>query len=106
MWTLRKRIDLFIDTFVVFSHKLIRFIISFGVVFSFVGFLLAVYFIIDRLTNNVLAGWTSLIVLILIVSGIIMIMMGVLGEYMWRILDETRDRPLYVIEKVIGGIEE
>lgn len=101
MWTFRKRLDLFIDTFVVFSHKLIRFIISFGVLFSFAGFILAVYFIFDKLTNNVLAGWTSLIVLILITSGMIMVMMGILGEYIWRIMDESRNRPLYVIEEII-----
>lgn len=101
MWTFRKRLDLFIDTFVVFSHKLIRFIISFGILFSIIGFLLAVYFIIDKLTRNVMSGWTSLAVLILIMSGIMMIMMGILGEYMWRNLDETRKRPLYVIEEII-----
>lgn len=101
MWTFRKRLDLFIDTFVVFSHKLIRFIISFGILFSIIGFLLAIYFIIDKLTRNVMSGWTSLAVLILIMSGIMMIMMGILGEYMWRNLDETRKRPLYVIEEII-----
>ena len=106
MWTFRKRMDLFIDTFVVFSHKLIRFIISIGLLFAILGMILAVYFVIDRLTNNVLEGWTSLIVLILVVSGIMMVMMGLLGEYIWRNLDETRKRPLYVIEKVITKEEK
>ena len=63
------------------------------------------YFIIDKLTRNVMEGWTSLAVLILIVSGIMMLMMGILGEYMWRNLDETRKRPLYVIEEVIDKNE-
>ncbi|MBR2534198.1 MAG: glycosyltransferase [Erysipelotrichaceae bacterium] len=101
MWTFKKRLDLFIDTFVVFSHKLIRFIISIGLLFALLGMILAVYFIIDKLTSNVMQGWTSLIVLILVVSGIMMVMMGLLGEYIWRNLDETRRRPLYVIEEVI-----
>ena len=101
MWTFKKRLDLFIDTFVVFSHKLIRFIISIGLLFALLGMILAVYFIIDKLTSNVMQGWTSLIVLILVVSGIMMVMMGLLGEHIWRNLDETRRRPLYVIEEVI-----
>ena len=105
MWTFGKRVNLFIDTFVVFSHTLIRFIISIGLIFSILGACLAVYFVIDKLPRNVMEGWTSLAVLILIVSGIMMLMMGILGEYMWRNLDETRKRPLYVIEEVIDKDE-
>lgn len=101
MWTLGKKLNLFIDTFVVFSHTLIRFIISIGFIFSVLGLFLAIYFVYDKLNRNVLEGWTSLAVLLLIVSGIMMVMMGILGEYTWRNLDETRRRPLYVIEEVI-----
>ena len=51
-------------------------------------------------------GWTSLMVVILLLSGFQMIMLGIIGEYLWRNLDETRKRPLYVIEKVIGREEK
>ena len=47
-----------------------------------------------------LPGWTSLMVAMLLLSGFQMIMLGMLGEYMWRNLDESKNRPLYVIEKV------
>jgi polyisoprenyl-phosphate glycosyltransferase len=46
-------------------------------------------------------GWASLMVVILVVSGVQLLMTGVLGEYMWRNLDETRRRPRYVVEHVI-----
>lgn len=101
MWTFRKRVDLFLDTFVVFSHKPIRFISVCGVFFSLFGLILAIIFIVDWCTKQVMQGWTSLMVALLLLSGFQMIMLGVIGEYVWRNLDETRNRPLYVIEKVI-----
>ncbi|MDO5122249.1 MAG: glycosyltransferase family 2 protein, partial [Erysipelotrichaceae bacterium] len=101
MWTYAKRINLFIDTFIVFSNKPIRFITCSGVIISFIGLLSAIYFIIDKLKNNVVSGWTSLMVVILMLSGFQMVMLGIIGEYMWRNLDESRNRPLYVIEKVL-----
>ena len=100
MWTYSKRINLFIDTFVVFSHKPIRFISWSGFFLSLSGLIFAIYFLIDKCTNDVLPGWTSLMVAMLLLSGFQMIMLGMLGEYMWRNLDESRNRPLYVIEKV------
>ncbi len=101
MWTYAKRINLFIDTFIVFSNKPIRFITCSGVIISFIGLISAIYFIIDKLKNNVVSGWTSLMVVILMLSGFQMVMLGIIGEYMWRNLDESRNRPLYVIEKVL-----
>ena len=100
MWTYSKRINLFIDTFVVFSHKPIRFISGSVFFLSLSGLIFAIYFLIDKCTNDVLPGWTSLMVAMLLLSGFQMIMLGMLGEYMWRNLDESRSRPLYVIEKV------
>ena len=101
MWTYAKRIDLFIDTFIVFSHKPIRFISCCGLLISLIGLIMAIYFIFDKVYHNVMPGWTSLIVAVLLLSGLQMVMLGVIGEYVWRNLDESRKRPLYVIEKVI-----
>ncbi|MBR2825633.1 MAG: glycosyltransferase [Solobacterium sp.] len=102
MWSYKKRIDLFIDTFIVFSHKPIRFMTLLGLLFSFIGLMIAIYFIADYFMNNIIPGWTSLIVALLLLSGFQMVMLGIIGEYVWRNLDESRKRPLYVIESVIG----
>ena len=102
MWSYKKRIDLFIDTFIVFSHKPIRFMTALGLLFSVIGLGFAIYFSIDYFNNSILPGWTSLIVALLLLSGFQMVMLGIIGEYVWRNLDESRKRPLYVIEKVIG----
>ena len=101
MWSFRKRVNLFIDTFVVFSNKPIRFVTGCGLLISLAGLILAIFFIVDWFRNSIVPGWTSLIVVILLTSGFQMVMSGILGEYVWRNLDETRKRPLYVIEKVI-----
>ncbi|MBR0215122.1 MAG: glycosyltransferase, partial [Solobacterium sp.] len=106
MWSFRKRVNLFIDTFVVFSNKPIRFVTGCGLFLSLAGLILAIFFIVDWFRNSIVPGWTSLIVVILLTSGFQMVMFGILGEYVWRNLDETRKRPLYVIEKVITAEPE
>ena len=101
MWTYRKRINLFIDTFIVFSYKPIRMITFFGIIMSIFGFIFAVYSLYDTLVNGVVAqGWASIMVAVLVIGGIQLIMLGLIGEYVWRNLDETRKRPLYIIDEV------
>lgn len=101
MWTYKKRFDLFLDTFIIFSRTPIRIISLFGFCVSLIGIGLALFFLYDKLFNHMpVQGWTSLMVVILLVSGFQMIMLGVLGEYMWRTLDESRNRPLYIVDHV------
>lgn len=101
MWTYWKRINLFIDTFIVFSYKPIRLITALGLLMSFLGFLSAFYFIVEKvLFNTILEGWTSLVVIVLVLAGVQMLMLGIIGEYLWRNLDETRRRPLYIVDEV------
>lgn len=102
-WSFRKRVDLFIDTFVVFSHKPIRFVTKFGMMTSFLGLILTICVIVDHAMNQTPPGWASVMVVILLMSGVQIMMTGIIGEYIWRDLDETRKRPLYVIEKVIAS---
>ena len=56
----------------------------------------------DKLRGTPTPGWASLMVVTLILGGGNMIMLGILGEYLWRALDEGRRRPRYVIETTIG----
>lgn len=101
MWTYKKRFDLFLDTFIIFSRTPIRIISFFGFALSFIGIVMAIYFLYDKLFNHMpVQGWTSLMVVILLVSGFQMVMFGILGEYMWRTLDESRKRPLYIVDEI------
>ncbi len=98
-WTLKKKLKLLVDSVTAFSYTPIRFMSYLGFSVAMIGFLYATSVIINAIVGNPVAGWTSLIVIVLILGGIQMLMMGVLGEYLWRALDETRRRPRFIVEE-------
>ena len=69
-----------------------------GFIVALVGFLYAGVIVMNALAGRPPQGWASLMVIVLVLGGIQMVMMGVLGEYLWRALDESRRRPRYLIE--------
>jgi len=100
-WTLRKKIKLVIDSVTSFSSFPIRLMSVVGGVVAMLGFIYAAVIIGLSLVNQVsVAGWSSLMVVVLVLGGVQMLMMGVLGEYLWRALDEARHRPQYLIEAI------
>ncbi|MEK7857808.1 MAG: glycosyltransferase family 2 protein [Elusimicrobiota bacterium] len=102
MWTFQKKIKFFIDSFVAFSYAPVRAAQWLGLTSAVLGFLYALLLIVLRLVHNTaLPGWTALIVIILMLGGIQMLILGVIGEYLWRTLDETKHRPLFVVEKIV-----
>jgi polyisoprenyl-phosphate glycosyltransferase len=102
-WTLAKKIKLFIDFFVAYSNTPIRFVSAMGIAFSVIGFLWTFYIIFRALIYRDLApGWPALISVLLIGFGITNISLGIIAEYLWRTLDEARNRPKYIIEKKIN----
>lgn len=104
MWTLAKKMKYFIDSFVAFSYVPVRMCSVLGFTLSLIGVLYSIGIVLAKLLVGFEAeGWTSLMVVILLVSGVQMIMMGVLGEYLWRNLDETRKRPRFVVDRVVEG---
>jgi glycosyltransferase involved in cell wall biosynthesis len=102
-WTFFKRIKLAVDSFVSFSYVPIRLMSLLGFCSAALGFLYALFLVIRRfLYQAQIEGWTSLICVVLITSGVQLIMLGVLGEYLWRTFDESRRRPRYLIEESHG----
>lgn len=102
-WTLGSKVKLFIDTFVSFSYFPIRAISVVGIIFSILGFLYAAFIIANRLLYAApIEGWSSLMVILLVVSGVQMMMLGILGEYLWRNFDESRKRPNFIVSDKIG----
>jgi glycosyltransferase involved in cell wall biosynthesis len=102
MWTTAKKIKYFLDSFVAFSYFPVRAASVIGVVLSAAGLIYAVIVIALRLATSVQPeGWASLMIVVLIVSGVQMLMIGILGEYLWRNLDETRRRPRFIVESVL-----
>jgi glycosyltransferase involved in cell wall biosynthesis len=102
-WTLGRKLRAFADAFVVFTYTPLRAMSYLGVVCSLFGFLYALVVVILRLVAGTrIEGWASLMVVVLVVGGIQMIMLGVLGEYLWRTLEEARRRPHYFVEDAYG----
>jgi len=102
MWSFSKRIKLFIDSFVSFSYAPLRLITITGLTLGFLAFLYSIYVVIGKLMGLIpVAGWTAMMVVFLIVSSFQMISLGILGEYMWRGLEASRNRPNFIIEEII-----
>jgi len=102
-WTLGKKIKLFIDTFVSFSYIPLRLISVVGILLACMGFLYAFFIVFNRMFFSVpVEGWASLMVVLLVVSGTQLVFLGILGEYLWRNFDETRKRPPFIIDRIIG----
>ena len=102
MWSFTKKLKYFVDSFVAFSYFPIRLASGLGILFSLFGLIYAVWVIFARLALGVEAeGWASLMIVVLIAAGVQMLILGVIGEYLWRNLDETRRRPRFIIEKII-----
>lgn len=99
-WTLSKKIKLFIDSFVSFSFVPLRAITISGFILGLISLFYALLIISKKLIGDIdVEGWSALMVVILFVSSFQMISIGVLGEYIWRTLDATKKRPLYIVEK-------
>lgn len=97
-WSLEKKLKLALDSVTSFTYQPIRLMSYVGAVLALMGFLYAGLVGILALRGRTPQGWSSLMVVILVVGGIQMLMMGVLGEYLWRALDEARRRPRYLVE--------
>jgi glycosyltransferase involved in cell wall biosynthesis len=99
-YTFAKRLKNSIDAILDSSYLPIRFISLVGVITALAGFLYAVDIVYARLRHNVpTTGWAPIMILILVIGGVLMLMLGIIGEYVWRIYDEIRGKPNYVVRK-------
>ena len=97
-WNFRGRFRLVKDWIVAFSGLPLKLISLVGVFVSFIGFLYALFIAVYAIVGKPVPGWASIMIVILVLSGFQMIMLGVIGEYLWRNLEESRRRPLYFLE--------
>jgi dolichol-phosphate mannosyltransferase len=103
-WTFSKRVKFFIDTFVSFSYFPIRIISLIGMLVALSAFGYGLFVLFGWYRYGVeVRGWTSSILITLCLSGFQMIMLGVVGEYLWRIFDEVRNQPKYVIDEIYSN---
>jgi polyisoprenyl-phosphate glycosyltransferase len=98
-WNFNSKFHLALDWIMAFSGLPLKLMSLLGIVFAGLGFAYAVFIIIYTLLGYATPGWSETAVLILVIGGIQMVMIGVIGEYLWRTLDESRNRPLFFIEE-------
>lgn len=104
MWTLAKKLKYFADSLVAFSYTPIRIVQGAGAVIASLGFVWAVTILVLRLRGVIeIEGWATLMFVVLVLGGIQLVTLGVLGEYLWRTLDETKRRPSYLVDRVVRG---
>lgn len=89
------------------SNKPLMFSIKFGFLIAALAFLFSIWKVIEYfVTGNVLSGWTSTIVAIFFMGGIILMFMGILGVYIGYIFNEVKHRPLYLVRTVLNKAEQ
>jgi dolichol-phosphate mannosyltransferase len=99
-YTLYKMINLAIDSIVSQSNKPLRLAIKFGFLLSLLSFLYGAWLIIRYYAFSIAAeGWTSVMVSIYFIGGLMFANMGMLGLYIGKIFDETKDRPIYLVQE-------
>jgi dolichol-phosphate mannosyltransferase len=98
-WSFAKKLKLVVDSVTSFSFFPIRLMSVVGFVTALIGFAYAAVVLGNALLGHPPQGWSSLMVIVLVVGGMQMLMMGTLGEYLWRTLDASRRRPVYLIDE-------
>jgi glycosyltransferase involved in cell wall biosynthesis len=101
-WGFSKKVKLLIDSFVAFSYMPIRLVSLVGISFFIVGIIWSGYIITRKLIfDDLSSGWPALISTLLIGFGITNISLGIIAEYLWRTLDASRRRPVFIIDEII-----
>ncbi len=102
-WTFRKKLNYLVDAFAAFSYLPLRLCSLTGILLALAGAIYGLVIFVSRLLNQIpVPGWSALAIIILLTSGVQMVMLGVMGEYLWRTLDAVRQRPLFVVERILN----
>jgi dolichol-phosphate mannosyltransferase len=100
-WSLRRRVKVAIDMLTAFSAAPLRLVSLTGLVIGVAGLLFGLFTLVRGfVTAATVPGWASMMVMTSIMGGMILLSISVLGEYVWRTLDEARGRPIYLERSV------
>jgi dolichol-phosphate mannosyltransferase len=100
-WTFSKKFKLVVDSMMSFTYVPLRFMEVTGVLFDLCAIIGMILVIHEKITvGTPILGYASLMCVLLFSSGLILLMIGIIGEYVWRALEESRKRPPFVIDVV------
>ena len=98
-WTLKKKINLVADTLFSFTSLPIKIVSGIGVSSCLIAVAWSIFILFSKFYGKIVVeGWTTLFIFSLLSFGIIMLTLGILGEYLWRTFDASRGRPPYIVE--------
>lgn len=97
-WSFWKKVELAVSVIAQFSYLPIRACTVLGILLAILGFIYGIVVLVGRLTLQIVVpGWTALMIVTLLIGGFQLIFLGTIGEYLWRIFDEVRQRPIYIV---------
>ena len=100
-YTLKKLFNLWANGFTAFSIAPLRVATCFGTFIAFIGFIFMIVLIVQKILDpNIAEGWTSLMSMLLFIGGLVMLMIGLLGEYVGRIYLSINNIPQYVVRNI------
>jgi glycosyltransferase involved in cell wall biosynthesis len=103
-WTLSRKVKYFVDGFVTYTTVPIRLITAVGLLVSLLSFTYATVIFFGKLFWGIpLQGWAPTMISILMLGGVQLVMLGIIGEYLWRSYYESRNLPNYVIESLLAA---
>lgn len=104
-WTLWRKVKYFIDAFTAFSYLPVRAASLLGLLLAGLGFAYAAVVVVLRVHGDIGGprGFSALLVVILVTAGVQLIVAGLTGEYLWRVLEEVRPRPPYIVARRINA---
>ena len=106
-WTMAKKVKLVMDSILSFSYAPLRMMMYAGFLFDIFSLILFISVLVEYFTvGTTMAGWSSLMCVVLLGFGMIMTMIGIIGEYIWRALDASRNRPPFIIDTIKSGDED
>ena len=98
-YPLKKMLNFAWDGITSFSVKPLRFICSLGFIILFISFVIMVYSLVQKIDGNTVDGWTFLTISIWFIGGLQMLSIGIVGEYIGKMYNETKARPRYIISE-------
>ena len=102
-YPLSKMVRFALDALTGFSSAPLKLASQFGIGLSIGSLLLILYIAYAWLTGSSIQGWTSLMLIVVVIGAVQMFVLGLMGEYIGRLYNESKGRPLYIVEEIAGG---
>lgn len=100
-WTFAKKLTYLIDGVLAYSYLPIRWMSLVGLTLACIGFIYAFIIVLSFLFwGNAIKGWAPIVILILTIGGFQTLMLGIIGEYVWRTLAQVRKRDAFIIDRI------